>query len=109
MSCNSFSLPLAAVVSSSTGAIVKKLKAKSKDLGDSIDDPDDQEGLDVVQESPSKIILGTSNKNFIPEEKSFMGLNLKGRKASMPVFQVILKNEPTSALFHLFFVFSNKQ
>jgi hypothetical protein len=43
-------------------------------------------------ESPSKIILGTSNKNFIAEEKTFMGLNLKTRKASMPmpVFQVFI-------------------
>jgi hypothetical protein len=72
----------------STGAILKTFKAKAKNLGESNEDPDDKEALDVIEESPAKIILGTSNKNFIPEEKTFMGLNLRGRKASMPVFQV---------------------
>jgi hypothetical protein len=56
-------------------------------LEEAEDQVDSVTGADV-NGSPSKIILGTSNKNFVAEEKSFMGLNLRSRKASMPVFQV---------------------
>ena len=64
-------------------------KARAKDLGDSLDEAEDHLETRVdVEESPSKIILGTSNRNFVAEEKSFMGLHFGSRKASMPVFQV---------------------
>ena len=63
-------------------------------MGDSLEEAEDQvetgAGAGVNDESPSKIMLGTSNKNFVAEEKTFMGLNLRSRKASMPVFQVNL-------------------
>jgi hypothetical protein len=78
---------------SNGGAIFKTFKARAKDLGESVDEPEPEmpDKTGPENESPSKIILGTSNKNFIAEEKTFMGLNLKTRKASMPmpVFQVL--------------------
>ena len=75
---------------STNGAIFRTFQARAKDLGESVDeDPVDPSASAVNNDSQSKIILGTSNKNFVAEEKTlFMGLNLRSRKASMPVFQV---------------------
>jgi len=84
--------PLLYCCRSTNGAIFKTFKARAKDLGESVDEPEDEPASalpsTVNNDSQSNIILGTSNKNFVAEEKTFMGLNLRSRKASMPVFQV---------------------
>ena len=80
---------------STNGAIFRTFQTRAKDLGESVDEDQDEptsalpSDSAVNNDSQSKIILGTSNKNFVAEEKTlFMGLNLRSRKASMPVFQV---------------------